>query len=127
MTKSITVRGTTYPSHGAAAQALGVSRQTVSAASRAGTADTIGTGPLQPGCEPRYVKPTVIGDHTFPSRKAAAEALGVSLPQLSGHIAVLAALEKFNATPLCAAHNEELNRAAYRMICERRMTGRKQP
>jgi len=92
MTKQVTIRGVTYPSRKAAAEALGVAGQTITNAAKSGTLDRVGRGPLKPGCDPVYTLPTTVGGVTYPSRKAAAEALGVTQNHISGYIAVTRAL-----------------------------------
>jgi hypothetical protein len=92
MTNRVTIRGVTYPSQIAAADALGVTRQTITGAVKRGTLDFVGLGPPKPGCKPAYVHPTTVGGVTYPSRKAAAEALGVTQVYISGYIAVTRAL-----------------------------------
>jgi hypothetical protein len=82
----------TYPSRKAAAEALGVSGQTITTAAKRGTLDFVGRGPRKPGCDPAYTLPTTVGGVTYPSRKAAAEALGVTQNHISGYIAVMHAL-----------------------------------
>lgn len=93
MTKPVTIRGVAYPSQKAAAEALGVAKATVCAAAKRGTLDKVGLGLSQPGCEPAYTRPTTVAGVTYPSRKAAAEALGVTLSQLSGYMSVVEVLE----------------------------------
>ena len=88
MTKSIAVRGVTYPSQKAAAYALGVSEATVGSAKRRGTLDTVGLGPLQKGCEGVHKKPIIMDGVEWPSRAALAEHLGVSQSQLSSYFTV---------------------------------------
>lgn len=87
MTQRITIRGIEYPTQAIAAAALAVTRQTVSQAAKHGQAalDRVGAGPYRPGAAK---KQTTIGGHKFPSRKAAAAALGVSESALSVYIAV---------------------------------------
>lgn len=97
MTNPVTIRGVTYPSQTAAADALGVAKATVSAAALGGTLDDVGRGLPQPGCEPAHTRPTTVGGVTYPSRKAAAAALGVTVAQLSGYMAVVRALEAAGA------------------------------
>jgi hypothetical protein len=92
MTKSITVRGVTYPSQKAAAYALGVTGQTLGAANRRGTLDTVGLGPLQKGCEGVHKKPVILHGVEWASRAALAEHLGVSQSQLSSYFTVRDAL-----------------------------------
>lgn len=93
MTKPVTIRGITYPSQAAAAKVLGVAKATVCAAAKRGTLDKVGLGLSQPGCEPAYTRPTTVAGVTYPSRKAAAEPLGVTMGQLSGYMTVVKVLE----------------------------------
>ena len=74
--KPITIRGVTYPSRKAAAEALGVHTRTIYAAARVGALESVG---LQVDRPPRLSDmPVTIRGVTYPSRKAAAEALGVA-------------------------------------------------
>ena len=98
MTKSVTIRDVTYDSMSEAADALGVSRSAVSSAARRGTLDSAGLGPRPPGCAPAYTKTTEIAGVTFPSRTAAAEALGVSRATLSSYFTVLDAAHNYAAS-----------------------------
>lgn len=71
-----------YPSHGHAAEALGISKTAISQRlRRRGHAETIPEGGV-PG-NMNAAKPITIYGTTFPSRKAAAEALGITRSQLS--------------------------------------------
>ena len=98
MTKSVTIRDVTYDSMSEAAAALGVSINAVSSASKRGTLDNVGLGSRQPGCAASYTKSTEIAGVTFPSRTAAAEALGVSLSALSLYFTVLDAAHNYAAS-----------------------------
>lgn len=98
MTNAVTVRGVTYPSQKAAAEALGVSRTTIGLARKHGTLDNVGRGPLQKGCEPVRLYKIALGGVTYPSHKAAAEALGVPQTYISAHLKVLEAINKKGTT-----------------------------
>jgi len=98
MTKSVTIRDVTYATMREAAGALGVSKATVSSAASRGTLDSVGLGPKQPGCAASYTKTTEIAGVTFPSRTAAAGALGVSLSALSLYFTVLDAAHNYAAS-----------------------------
>lgn len=88
MTKPVTIRGVTYPSQRLAAEALGVSKQTIAQAVQRGVTDNVGLGPLQRGCEGVYQREVTLGGVTYPSHKAAAEALGVSQTHISSYLKV---------------------------------------
>jgi hypothetical protein len=88
MTKPVTIRGVTYPSQKAAAEALGVSTQAITQAVRRGTTDNVGLGPLQKGCEPVRLYKITLGGVPYPSHKAAAEALGVTSTAISNYLKV---------------------------------------
>lgn len=94
MTKAVTIRGVTYPSQRAAADALGVKPQTVCSAIKRGYTDKIGRGPMHKGCEPVKVYPVTLGGTHYPSQKAAADALGVPEGYISGYLKVLEAINK---------------------------------
>lgn len=70
----VRIRGVTYPSAQAAAEALGVHRDTVYTMLRKGRPDLIGTGSKRPGNG--SAKTFTIGPCTFPSMRAASRALG---------------------------------------------------
>lgn len=95
MTTTVTIRGVTYPSQKAAAEASGVSVQAVSSARQRGTLDRVGLGPLRAGCPPVFQKPITVQGHTFPSRTAAAEALGIPRSYLSSYVAVVEAIDNY--------------------------------
>jgi len=68
----VTIRGTTYPTHAAAAEAFGIKRTTVSAYVRIGRQDSIGLkGPMP------KVRPVTIRGVTYPTIQAAAAAIGI--------------------------------------------------
>ena len=96
MTKPVTIRGVTYPSQRLAAEALGVSTQTITNAVQRGRLGTVGLGPLQKECEGVYQREVTLGGVTYPSHKAAAEALGVSQTHISSYLKVLRAIENIN-------------------------------
>lgn len=89
--KPVTIRGVTYPSQKAAAEALGVDRSAVTLAKRHGRLKYVGTGTgstRKISCR--------IGEYDFPSLVAAARALGVHEMYISGYLSVLRALEKYD-------------------------------
>ena len=88
MTKTITVRGVTYPSQKAAADAFGVSRSTVGSAKQRGRLDAVGLGPLKKGCEGIRKTPIRMDGVQWPSHAALAEHLGVTQSQLSTYFTV---------------------------------------
>ena len=90
--KPVTIRGVTYRSHTAAAEALGVPKQTITTAVKRGNPDGAGTRPRRKGGGPAYLKPLTLGGVNYPSRKAAAEALGVESTQISNYLRVLDAI-----------------------------------
>ena len=74
----VTIRGTVYPSQQAAAQALGLHPATISRSlDRHGHCDFVGTHMSRRGNR-NAARPVRIGPLTFPSRRAAAAALGLS-------------------------------------------------
>lgn len=73
MSLPVTIRGVEYPSHEAAARALGLTSSTISKARRKGTLHRVGTG--RTGAE---AMPVRIHGRDYPSAKAAAAALGVT-------------------------------------------------
>ena len=78
----VRIGGKTYPSHGHAAEALGISKTAISQRlRRRGHAETIPEGGV-PG-NTNAARPTTIYGTTFPSRKAAADALGITRSQLT--------------------------------------------
>ena len=78
----VRIGGKTYPSHGHAAEALGISKTAISQRlRRRGHAETIPEGGV-PG-NTNAAKPVTIYGTTFPSRKAAADALGITRSQLT--------------------------------------------
>lgn len=81
--KPVTIRGVNYPSHSAAARALGVSASAVSAAVALGTQDHIGLGNAGRSRIGRRGNPITIGGVTYPSQSTAARALGVSTSTIS--------------------------------------------
>lgn len=77
----VTIRGTTYPSVRAAADALGVTPSTIYSALGRGREDTIGIGPGHRPVENRLggnPKPITLGGVTYRSKRAASIALGMS-------------------------------------------------
>ena len=88
MAKPVAIRGVTYPSQRLAAEALGVSTQTITQAVQRGTTDSVGLGPLLKGCKGVYQREVTLGGVTYPSHKAAAEALGVSQTHISSYLKV---------------------------------------
>lgn len=66
----VTIRGTRYPSHTAAARALGITRQAIGAALDAGRLDALGAARAGP-------RPVRVGDAVHRSINAAAQALGL--------------------------------------------------
>ena len=88
MAKPVTIRGVTYPSQRHAAEALGVSTQTITQAVQRGRLGTVGLGRLQKGCDGVYQREVTLGGVTYPSKKAAAYALGVLPSVLSGYLKV---------------------------------------
>lgn len=78
----VRVGGKTYPSHGHAAEALGISKTAISQRlRRRGHAEKMPEGGV-PG-NTNAAKPVTIYGTTFPSRKAAADALGITRSQLT--------------------------------------------
>ena len=75
---TIKVRGVVYKDRSAAAKALGVSPSAVTSMVAAGRADYIGLGRSRKHNATRIAIPVEIGPLKFPSRKAAARALGCS-------------------------------------------------
>ena len=72
----VTIRGITYPTEDAASSALGVSRNVIAMARLAGALDRLGLPPSG-----RYIPqavPTIVRNHRYSSRAAAARAIGVS-------------------------------------------------
>jgi hypothetical protein len=69
-----TIRGVTYPSVSAAAEAIGVSADAIRKARRRGALDKVGLNPR--GRE--HGLPVTIDDVTYPSVPKAAKALGMS-------------------------------------------------
>jgi hypothetical protein len=98
MTRAVIIRGVTYPSQRLAAEALGVTPQTVGHAVRRGTTDNVGLGPLQKGCEPPRRCAITLGGVAYPSHKAAAEALGLTSTAISSYLKVLRAIENNRPT-----------------------------
>lgn len=92
--KPITIRGVTYQSQTAAAEALGLSKQAITDAIKRGKPDSAGTGPHKRGGGPAYFKPLTLGGVHYPSRKAAAKALGVEPTQISNYLRVRDAIVK---------------------------------
>ena len=90
--KPVTIRGVTYRSQRAAARALGVSNQAITAAVKRGNPDSAGTSPRKKGGGPAYLKPLTLGGVYYPSRKAAADALCVEPTQISNYLRVLEAI-----------------------------------
>ena len=90
--KPVTIRGVTYRSQTAAARALGVSNQAITTAVKRGNPDSAGTSTRKKGGGPAYLKPITLGGVHYPSRKAAAEALGVESTQISNYLRVLEAI-----------------------------------
>ena len=90
--KPVTIRKVTYRSQSAAAEALGLSKQAITDAIKRGNPDSAGTGPHKRGGGPAYLKPLTLGGVHYPSRKAAAEALGVESSQISNYLRVLEAI-----------------------------------
>ena len=88
MTKTITIRGVTYPSQKAAAAALGVSTATVSCAKMRNTLDGVGLGPRQKGCDGNYKKPIEFNGVEWPTRRALADHLGVRPSELCAYFKV---------------------------------------
>jgi hypothetical protein len=88
VTETVTIRGVTYPSQKAAADALGVSRSTVSSAKMRNTLDGVGLGPLQKGCDGNYKKPIAFNDVEWPTRRALADHLGVRPSELCAYFKV---------------------------------------
>ncbi len=75
--------GTIFASQRAAARAHGVDRMTIQYhLNTHGSLDRLGRGNSRPRCQ-NAAKATRIGPHSFPSRIAAAEWLGVSVWQLN--------------------------------------------
>lgn len=74
----ITIRGVTYPSKQAAAEAIGVSMRNMRRAIQQGRLDTVGLGPGAGGCCIVKIRGVV-----YPSVKAAAKALGISPSSVS--------------------------------------------
>lgn len=79
------IRGVLYPSQSAAARALGVSQSTINQALERGTQDHVGQGRRWRSGAP--LRPCYINGHRWPSRTAAANALGVSRAAISHAIA----------------------------------------
>jgi hypothetical protein len=79
--RSITIRGTTWPSIGAAARALGVTPRAITQAEEYGYLDRVGEGRRTP-------KPVTLGGWTYPTQRAAAAALGVNEAELYGYLRV---------------------------------------
>jgi hypothetical protein len=80
----ITIRGTTYPSRTAAADALGLSVSAISSAAINGTLDVVGTYAETNGHKlATATMPVVIRGKRYPSIKAAAKALGISRHSIS--------------------------------------------
>jgi hypothetical protein len=88
-TKSITIRGVEYPSHMAAAEALGVSTSAVTRAQERGYLQALGL--KRRGDASR---PCRVGSVDYPSRAAAAKALGVSAGAVSTYLAVKDVIDK---------------------------------
>lgn len=81
----VRIRGVVYPSVNAAAAAVGVKPSTISAQLlRKGHAESAGLGMAAPGRNsiPRNRKPVTIHGTSFPTIKAAADALGLSYTAL---------------------------------------------
>jgi type IV secretory pathway TrbL component len=91
-TGPVEIRGQVYANQTAAAAALGVTRAAVNIALRTGKAATVGLGLRgnQNGASNRRI--TTIRGVTYESRAAAAQALGLSLSQLSTFLSVAAEL-----------------------------------
>lgn len=75
--RPVTIRGVTYASTNEAAAALGVSYSAVTEAKRRGKLDHVGLG------SSTLSKPVRIGNISFPSRKAASDALGAGKAYVS--------------------------------------------
>ena len=89
MTRAVIIRGIEYPSQRAAADALGVKPATISAARDAGTLDFVGLGPCDGERKARTSnRETIIAGKVYPSRTAAAQALGLSLSAVCGYARV---------------------------------------
>ena len=78
--RRVTIRGVAYPSHAAAAKALGCAANTITKAAARGTLDMVGVSK-----NPKP-KPVTIRGVTYPSRTAAAEALGVTPPAIQAAV-----------------------------------------
>lgn len=79
----IAVRGVVYKDRAAAAEALGVTARAISNMVSAGRADFIGLGRDRTHARKLHAKPVEIGPLKFPSRKAAAAAIGCNVQVLS--------------------------------------------
>ena len=84
-TGPVIIRGQEYPNLRQASIALGVSIQTVSQARKNNALDSVGLGR---GNGKRALKNTVINGVAYPSRKHAAEVLGLNYSQLSTFLTV---------------------------------------
>jgi hypothetical protein len=98
MTNAVTIKGVTYPSQKAAAEALGVSRTTIGMARKNGSLDNVGRGPLHKGCEPVKLYKITLGGVHYPSHKAAAEALDLPQTYISAYLKVLEAINNKGTT-----------------------------
>ena len=86
--KPITIRGTTYPSRRAAANALGITTSSLYEAIRKGRIDCPNLGRLA-----HPPTPTRVLGRDFPTRKAAADWLGVTPTQLANYFLIKSILE----------------------------------
>ena len=94
LAKPVTIRGVEYRSSLDAAKAIGVSVQTVRQAVSSGTLDNVGLGPRKLGDAPTYGRATNIANVLYPSRTAAAKALGVTISEISSYIKIRNIIEK---------------------------------
>jgi hypothetical protein len=88
----VTIRGITYPSRGAAARALGVTRGAIFAANKFGWLDHVGLGRGRP-------RPVTIGGQEYPNARVAAKALSLSATQVYGYLAVQRTIAQRKETP----------------------------
>lgn len=78
----VTVRGVSYPSQAAAAEALGVAPSAIHGALERGTMDSVGLGRNR-----HNLVPMQIGDKVYPSAVEAAKATGVNVKTLRQYVA----------------------------------------
>ena len=104
----VTIRGITYPTEDAAAGALGVSRDMIAMARRAGALDRLGLPRL---CRYRpQAVPTIIRNYCYPSRAAAARAIGVTRMAVSA----AARCNRLDRVGLCGNQPIEIRGVKYK-------------